>query len=200
MPATHAAAQDWSGAYVGIAASSIQYEAEGFVTPIPAVTWYGENSTGVGTLFVGYDWQVGPREVVGVEFDYSFSLFGSGRTDTFAIQAINEELSNVASARVRFGYAFDNILPYVSVGLTSADYELSTGGVLTPTSRTRNVVGTTVGVGIDYLIGEAHQLRVELLHTQFDDQQFPQLPVGITAVTSTGINYSELRVGYAYRF
>ncbi|WP_255598320.1 outer membrane protein [Hasllibacter sp. MH4015] len=195
-----ASAQDWSGGYAGLSFSSVNTLSEGFATSAPTTRWSGDDDTGVASIFAGYNWQLSDRDVVGVELDVALSEFGAtGGVIGNPIQTLTETYSNAAALRLRYGYAVGNALPYLAVGLTSADAELVSGGSLTVSSRTRNLVGTNVALGLDYLVGNRHQLRLELRHTQFDDESYPG-NFAVVPVTSDQNSYSEVRLGYAFRF
>lgn len=202
--ATHAAAQDWSGAYAGLSFSQVETQAVGFPTGFPTNTYSGDATESVAGVFAGYNWQLSPQNVVGVEADILGGFDVSGTFSSSPDQILREEYANIGNLRARYGYSIGNALPYVALGITSAEYTYHTEGVLVPSSRARNLIGTNIALGLDYMVADRHQVRVELRHTQFEDQMYGPVFAGgggsVAPVTSTDINFTELRIGYAFRF
>jgi outer membrane immunogenic protein len=135
----------WSGFYVGVNAG-YGFGTADWVTPPPSKF----NTTGYvvgGTL--GYNYQFSSF-VLGAEGDFDFSTVKGN--DGNAVCAgpsggCNTKMKYMATARARFGYAFDRFLPYLTGGLAYANFENSDFA-----SETKSKLGWTAGVGLEHLV------------------------------------------------
>jgi len=118
----------------------------------------GSNEAGAGGLggFVGYNWQF-DRAIVGVEFNYIHSSFSAGApssplgrrqtvdgliTDVTLDASGSLHITDLATARARFGWAVDQFMPYMTIGLATAraDVSLSTQALVTQRDPTTLLV------------------------------------------------------------
>ncbi len=81
---------------------------------------------------------------------------------TSASVAHTSRLFYSASARVRLGYAFPNLLPYTSLGYAISQVEYTTPDNMANVDPLKR--GVAYGAGIDWRIGGKHRLRTEYLH------------------------------------
>jgi len=147
------------------------------------------NETGfMGGGQVGYNWQVAPTWVVGIEADFegldakgtnAFTFLGGGGllpiTTTFS-----RELDWLGTIRGRFGYLwFPSLLLYGTGGLAYGENKIGTAAVCpawTPpcqaegstANQTSNTsAGFTLGAGAEWRFASALSVRAEYLYVEF---------------------------------
>lgn len=150
-------AYNWTGAYAGIIGGSATTSTEG---SDPSGTVRGvinNNGTGytVGGI-AGYNWQVSPLWVAGVEGDFSWFGLDHTSVDYFDSPAsLRVDTSWLATARARVGYSAGQALLYVTAGGAWVNLRDSFKGSPaipgpSPTvSGTKTLSGLTVGGGIE---------------------------------------------------
>lgn len=152
-------------------------------------------------IMAGYNYQMANDIVLGIEFDYaksnmdatspSFGLFSCG---TFC----TTDIENMATLRVRAGYAVDNLLPYVTAGIASTEYTATING----TGSSNRVTSAVYGVGLEYMLNEKWTVRGEFLQVHDPglidyDVVNSCLAPGCAIVDNT---YRMFRFGATYRF
>jgi outer membrane immunogenic protein len=172
----------------------------------------------------GYNHQFEGGFVLGGEIDYSRVDVEETRTSgPLAVPSVpslnydfrnSVEVSDIATLRIKLGYAFDRHFVYFTGGLAKADAEAaaqitSNGGYRKRGSVTERLDGTQLGVGYEYSFGNQLSIRAEYLRTDlddFDDYTTLYLP-GSTFVTpayterfSQDLELEQFRVGFNYRF
>jgi outer membrane immunogenic protein len=180
-------AYNWTGVYVGINAGGAWGRSSWVESPWVA-TPIGGNSTLSGGLLggtLGYNLQAGTSSVVlGVEVDLDWANI-KATTPPFVAQVIsvnnaavppfistptpgctpNCEIASpwLATARLRFGYSFDWILPFVTAGVAAGRLEANIAGI--PLGRqSANNLGWTVGAGVEMVISGPWTAKLEFLH------------------------------------
>jgi outer membrane immunogenic protein len=163
----------WTGFYVGGNIGG-GWESTTVDDPFLGVSFSNNRSGFIGGGQVGYNWQLSPQFVVGVEgtfdgadirsTDTGTSLFGATAGDLLASSAKVDWIATVAA---RFGLAANNWLFYGKVGggwvhdtVTLAD--LSAPGLFTSQSDSKG--GWLAGAGIEYGITQNWTVRVEYDH------------------------------------
>jgi outer membrane immunogenic protein len=108
--------------------------------------------------FSGYNFEVAPSVILGVEGDLGYSWAKKTIDQTEISTGLN------GSARLRAGYAFDRALIYTAGGYTATDSEADAGSF----GKTSKVLhGWTVGAGIDYAFTDKVFGRVEYRYNDF---------------------------------
>jgi outer membrane immunogenic protein len=157
---------DWTGAYVGINAGGAWGRTNW--ASIPDLT------SGVSTLSgglaggtFGYNLQTGDPFVWGVEADLAWTGV-SGMVAPMSCGP-NCEIKNplLATARLRLGYAFDGILPYVTGGLAVGRLIADIVGMSFGT-ETANNIGWTAGAGVEFVISGPWRAKVEYLYVDLN--------------------------------
>lgn len=207
---------DWTGFYVGVSAGG----SVGNSNHIDAASGLGDaggyNIKGGmvgGTL--GYNWQVS-NFVLGFEGDYSWvSEYGSnsdigpapaalaaldGRGDPL-FQSFTKE-TWLATARIRLGYAVNNLLFYGTGGYAAAGVEAGvkdagTNVLLASASSTRS--GWVAGGGLEWGFAPNWSAKFEVLYTQFEDKPFFTLQAEGPR-SAIPLNDTAARAGINYRF
>jgi len=129
----------------------------------------------IGGGQIGYNYQTGPHHLMGVEADIQyvgassdFSRVGS----TGANSAFRKKLDYLGTARFRFGYAFDRVLPYATGGLAygNATNRASFFSAAVPGqidyfgSRNQTYLGFVLGAGLEYAVTNNISLKAEYLY------------------------------------
>jgi outer membrane immunogenic protein len=147
------------------------------------------NQTGfIGGGQVGYNWQVAPTWVVGIEADFGGTNAKGSNAFTFLgnpgfppiTTTYSRELDWLGTLRGRFGYLwFPSLLLYGTGGLAYGENKIgaaavcsawappcqSEGGTANQTSNTS--VGWTLGTGAEWRFAPAWSVRAEYLYVEF---------------------------------
>lgn len=215
-------AQDWTGMYVGIEAGTAATDLdfclscivdgfEGWADPSPRNlslegmnygVYLGSNVAQVGNMVYG--------------FEVGYSAGGGTLSDVFLddLAAANEgyeaSVDYLASARARVGYATGNMLLYATGGVATAGITLNNPdnpedaawGSTTFLDSTH--MGSVVGVGVEYMLGNNWAVRGQYLAYDFgstvtdnndNDDEF-----GDKDDNSASLSTNVASVGVAYRF
>ncbi len=159
-----ASAYNWTGPYLGL---------------IGGYGW-GTSSGWEGGVFAGYNFQLDPNWVVGIEGD----LMAAGKSGTVGASTISNGWDG--TVRGRLGYAYDRFLFYGTGGVAFGDVKSSSGESATK-------VGWTVGAGIEAALTTNVTGRVEFRHTDLGTTTF------ITP-GSVGYNSNDLLIGVGVKF
>lgn len=167
-------AYNWNGAYVGL---NLGYQF-GKIT-----NWGAEPDGFAGGLQAGYNWQSG-QWVFGAETDLQLSA----AEDVFA----GYKFSNpwFGTLRGRGGFAFSNVLVYLTVGLAYGGGEAQFAGL----SESHTHFGWTMGLGVEVGFTPNWSARAEYLYVDLTDRGY-----GLTGL-GHGFESSLLRFGVNYRF
>lgn len=152
---------NWSGFYLGGHAG---YAVEGDAAMrFPAGTLNADLDGFLGGVYGGYNYQI-QNLVFGGEADISF-----GDLDGSAPPVSRFDVDIQGSIRFRAGYAYNNVLPYATVGLAIADAEQTRPGLGSPS----NVhLGVVAGGGIDWAFSPNISARVEYLYSYYGRERY----------------------------
>ena len=153
---------NWTGAYAGLAAGASFGHIKWSSVPDDLSGSSGVSGGLIGAT-VGYNLQTGDPIVLGVEADLSLS--GLGKTFPIPACAPSCEFRNpwIITTRLRGGYAFDRILPYLTAGAAFGDLVANTSGA--PFGRAyANNLGWVVGIGVEAVIVGPWRVKAEYLH------------------------------------
>jgi outer membrane immunogenic protein len=131
---------------------------------VPDLTSGRSNISGaLAGATAGYNLQTGDPFVVGVETDIDWS--GIKGTVSPASCAPGCEIKNpwLATARLRFGYAFNAIMPYVTGGVATGDLNADILGAPFGRQDAPNL-GWAAGGGIEFVLWGPLRAKVEYLH------------------------------------
>ncbi|MGA3310679.1 MAG: outer membrane beta-barrel protein [Xanthobacteraceae bacterium] len=157
---------DWTSFYVGINGGAAFGSMDWNSAP-DGTSGRSNLSGGLVGGTAGYNLQTGEPFVLGVEADLDWS--GLGGTAPPASCAPNCELKVpwLATARLRFGYAFDGILPYVTGGAAIGRLNANIAGAPFGTEGATNL-GWTAGGGIEIVLSGPLRVKVEYLHVDLN--------------------------------
>jgi outer membrane immunogenic protein len=172
----------WTGLYVGVHAGG------GW-----ADLGVGDTGSGfIGGGQVGYNYQINPRWVVGLEAEIS----GSGIKNNLATIGpftVNFNWNTLTTLTSRFGYAFDNWLVYGKVGGAWADVSVSVSPPVFGGSAGGTASGWVVGVGTEYAFRNNWSAKIEYNHLDFGSD-------GGTFITGNTVTVDTVKAGVNYRF
>lgn len=170
---------DWTGWHIGVSGSygggSANYASNIWSFGPPLAVWNNVNSsTGTSGYLVGFQtgflWQFPNRVVVGYESEYNYADVRSDNNGLWG--GSNTRLNWFGGERLRFGYAFGRLLPYVTGGLAYGKLRANgydaVGGFLFQTNASTWQAGWTVGAGVEYALTDTFSVKAEYLYTEMN--------------------------------
>jgi outer membrane immunogenic protein len=195
---------DWTGFYIGVSGGGSLGASDHLdrISGLSDANGYNLHGFLAGGQ-VGYNWQVS-NFVLGFEGDGSWVNEHGGSLD---IGTVGDGISTsytqenwVATARVRGGYAVDNLLFYVTGGYAAAGVQASiqngVGQTVDSASSTRS--GWTAGGGLEWGFAPNWSAKFEMLYMQFNTAAFNT--VFAEGPRNVPLNDTIARFGINYRF
>lgn len=171
-------AQDWGGAYIGLSANSGDGNLDLIGSPF---AYKIDGGTELG-IYAGYNHVLASNLVLGGELSYS-SVDGSSMPIT------PWGYDGMLQVRARVGYAMDNIMPYIALGMAKTDFNIA-GVIVTDES------GITFAVGLDYMMNDKMSLRFEYNEARFNSVGEPTIfPPDVA-----DLKVKTLTIGAAFHF
>jgi len=189
-PVPVSSAYDWSGFYAGV---HVGYgwgdtELSGSPTDLEVDGFFGGGQ-------IGYNIQSG-NFVFGLEADIAASG-ADGDLDVVPGSAVlSTDVNWQATVRGRVGYAFDNVLPYVTGGFAALDAESDLDVAGTTYEFSETYTGWTVGAGVELGFGDNLSAKIEYLYADFGEESFTS-PFG---TVDTDVSSHTVKAGLNYRF
>jgi outer membrane immunogenic protein len=182
---------DWTGFRVGVLVGGTLSGGDWTSTPDGTAGSFSAGGVLVGGT-LGYNLQTGSSYVVGIETDISASSTKGTVSPATCLQ--NCEISSpwLATARLRFGYAFNDILPYITVGVGIA--RLTASGPFG--SERANNLGWLAGLGVEFVLLGPWTAKLEYL---FTDLNGLTCNVACNGPVSINVHESVFRAGLNYR-
>jgi len=118
-----------------------------------------------GGVHAGYNYQTSGNVVVGAEVDGS--LFKSNKKPA--------SVKSLGTARVRVGYAFDRVLPYIDGGVAIGRAKAG--------SEAHTHLGYAVGAGVEYALTDKVSTRLTYSYTKLKDRTYNAGVVGVRGST-----------------
>jgi outer membrane immunogenic protein len=197
-PVTLPLAFDWTGFYVGAQIGYAWAQADStFNAGFPSLDYDADGV--VGGVHVGYNAQFN-QIVVGLEGDLEASSVSGDDAAGGGLGSYSEaELNWQGSIRARLGYAFDNVLPYITGGVAFGDWDLSAAAptVLGTVDSSETLVGWTIGAGVEYAFTQNVTARVEYRYTDYGDEN---VAIGNGLTNNVDLDSHAVRVGISYKF
>jgi len=214
-PATY---NTWTGFYVGASLGGqwLNYNSTATVVPVGGVVGAtrSQNTASVRAGgYAGYNWQIGPMWVVGLEGDYAWgnnsqtTAFFPGAPVANVGDSTSEKQKWDASARVRVGYLLTPAwLLYATGGgawegvdATANCSAATCGAVLAQTnSVTRS--GWTVGGGIEWMLARNWIARAEYRYADYGSWTSTFFTGALATTSATKITANTAYAGIAYKF
>jgi len=159
-----AAPYDWSGPYFGLQIGGI-VDGDSDLSIAGVQTSLGNSTSGlIGGVFGGYNFQK-ENWVFGLDTDFSISGAGAD------VGGADFDLDTLSTARVRVGYAFDRVLPFVTGGLAYSFTDLNNAGALVA-DDSDVVFGWTAGAGVEYAATDNVHFRVQYNYVDLQSADF----------------------------
>jgi outer membrane immunogenic protein len=212
----------WSGFYIGATvgggvASLPVHDQDCFICTLPSEDFKKGGFVGGG--HIGYNWQLGPSFLLGVEADFNWGSFkAKDTTCTGPCFEFSERLSTSSkidyfgTIRGRAGLISGNALAYVTGGAAYARIKSSftetgtsdgTTFIDSFASDSSTHWGIAVGAGVEYMAGTNWVFRAEYLYLDFVKKNFEIVepfdgPTGFRLGKSADMHIA--RVGLSYKF
>jgi len=186
---------DWTGFYLGINGGAVLGTTNWYSTPDLAGGALKTSSGLIGGT-AGYNLQAGDAVVVGAEADMDWTG-AAGTIAPTSCAPCSFKSPWFATTRLRLGYAFNNILPYVTGGVAIAEFDANMRGAPAGTAVSNNL-GWTVGGGIEVAITEALRAKAEYLYANLNGFSCYG-PCGGGPI-SFNVSTNVVRAGLNYRF
>jgi high affinity Mn2+ porin len=201
-----AASDPWSGFYlgghVGETFGTSRWTATGADAGSgvsPAVSHDGQQGPLNGGYQVGWNHLFASRWLIGVEGDITFpDLMAANQTFAGSGAVTNDQLQFYASARVRLGYAFGNVLPYVTGGFALSRDILTNAGAATSDQNYLTREGYAAGAGVELRLSPLWSAKVEYVFDGFPRSSLYFANVGQTYSSNLGIH--NVTAGLNYHF
>lgn len=192
----------WTGGYVG---GSIGWRSTSFDPVMNSMEIAGKSrNTATFGGFAGYNFQVSPNIVLGVEGDMNYgktNAHGPAVVSGPGMLSSRYSLDWAGSARGRIGYTQDSWMIYGTGGLAFADLKMqgtyTTPGAFWTTTDSKWAAGYAVGAGLEYMLTQNLTLRGEYLYSDFGRHSV-SIPNGGQA--SVEVDSHTARAGVAYKF
>lgn len=195
---------DWSGPYIGIqggyAWGDSTSKAFGNLGPGTVTTADLDPDGWFGGLHAGYNFQTNGNIVWGLEGDINLADIDSGNVTTLPGEFHSGQMDWNGSARVRLGFAFDRLLPYLTGGLAFGGYEVDFNHTGDSGSLDDTMVGWTVGGGFEYAFTDSLTTRVEYRYTDYGDMDGSVFPLFPLESQSADLKTQDVRVGITFNF
>ena len=171
-------AQDWGGGYVGLSANSGDGNLDLLGSPF---AYKIDGGTELG-IYAGYNHVLASNLVVGGELSYSSAEGNSMPVTPWGYDGMLQ-------ARARVGYAMDNIMPYVALGMAKTDFNVAS-------TIFSDETGITFAVGMDYMMNDKMSLRFEYNEARFNSVGEPTIfPPDVA-----DLKVKTLTIGAAFHF
>jgi outer membrane immunogenic protein len=167
----------WAGAADTIVNTGSYTGAGGFSTLLTVGAIPGAltmtNTGFIGGGQIGYNWQVWPNWVLGIEADFQgVDAKGSNALTFLGTTAYSRELDSLGTLRGRFGYLwFPSLLFYGTGGLAFGQNKIGAAATC-PTCQAAGItsntsVGWSLGSGAEWRFAPAWSVRAEYLYVDF---------------------------------
>jgi outer membrane immunogenic protein len=216
-PAPAPVVYNWTGFYIGgvIGAGRTKWGRDGFYDTNPVSDSFTDSAVSAGGT-VGYNWQVSPTWLVGIEGDGSWLgtqhhltcaagpdvVDGSSCYDSSSLGDLHSNW--YATLRGRLGFLADpRLLLYVTGGVAFGDTSYSvndfSGGGQGSLSQTHT--GWTAGAGVEYMIAQNWTVKGEYLHIDLGSKTYvipgTNQPDFLASIKP---QYDLVRLGVNYKF
>jgi len=226
----------WTGFYIGGDVGGTWFKDQAAWNPLPIgpapafganpITATEQGSSVIGGAHIGYNYQVAPAGVVGIEGDWMWSgakasftqpwtFFGTATVVPGSSTTMGTQLEWLASIRGRVGYLVaPTVLLYGTGGVAFADFKYTAsntngvggaGNYNAPVSLTNTQPGWVAGGGLEWMVTNNWSVRGEYLFYQFNrglnviatSVNFPAFPSNYVWGRT---NINVVRAGVSYKF
>ena len=187
------ASYDWTGLYVGgwVGMTCIDSTVTNTTT---SLDYLNAGCGFKGGALAGYNYQI-DNMVLGFEGDWGMS--GNIVSNTQVGADFEYEMNDIATARLRLGYAMDDTLFFVTGGGAWARATLTDNVSTTATELQADHWGWTVGGGVEHAVTDRLRVKMDYLYTKFQDADYTDACCDIHG--GPGVD-QEVRVGAIFAF
>jgi len=178
---------NWTGFYVGVNGGYGTGRADSTNTPYDGNIsgWFAGGQLGYNAQFTG-NW------VAGVEADVDWS--GLKGTINSSSPTITQSIDWFGTIRGRLGYAFGNVLPYVTGGFAFGGATRTSS--FTSASQSLGVTGYTIGAGVEVGLANNWSIKGEYQYLNFGAVTYNNIP----ANPNVALAAHTFRIGLNKRF
>jgi outer membrane immunogenic protein len=187
---------NWTGFYVGINGGG-DFGSTYWQSVPDTTTGTSHLSGGLVGGTVGYNLQAGDPFVVSVEADLDWAGLRATASPASCAPGCELKVPWLGTTRLRFGYAFDWIMPFVTGGAAYGDLDADIVGAPLGRALTTNI-GWTAGGGVEVALTDALRAKVEYLYVDLDGFSC-NAPCGGGPI-SFNFKTNVIRAGLNYRF
>jgi|HubBroStandDraft_2_1064218.scaffolds.fasta_scaffold18568_2 outer membrane immunogenic protein len=189
-PPAMAPAYNWSGFYLGINGGG-GWGHSSWDTSATRVNTSGGLVGGTA----GYNWQLG-NAVLGIEGDIDWANLKGTNTSTLCPLGCSTSDTWLSTVRGRAGYAFGNVLPYVTGGLAVGDIRAATPGFA---GASNTSAGWTAGAGLEVGLTGNWSAKAEYLYVDLGKFNCGTACNGLPT-DNVSMHDNVVRAGVNYRF
>ena len=161
----------------------------------------------LGGVQGGYNWQLAPWAVIGVEAQFSWTDL-KGTSPCVLVLACSTDHDWITTLAGRFGVTYDRLLLYVKGGIAWSKVNYSASLNLGPISATTSVsdtrTGPMFGAGLEYAFWGNWSAKIEYNYIDFrsEDYNFPVSvgPIHLDFGTTIHERVHLIKAGLNYRF
>lgn len=178
----------WSGFYIG---AGLGYGSGNVGVDGTSGFFNMDQSGALGSLFAGYNWQMGGM-VTGLEVDVGTGNVGGSHNNLGSL--VQLDLNAIGSVRGRIGFLMTpQALIYATGGLAWANYDFKATAANTVSDT---LVGYQIGAGLEYMIAPQWTMRLEYNYTDLGSARIDQGSV----INKYEPELHTVRAGVAYKF
>ena len=207
LKAAPAATYDWTGFYAGVNWGTTISDSR--ITPDQ--TLFGGGVTGVSHagfgagLQVGYNWQINPTWLVGLEADLRYVSTDRTVSEWDDYTSIGVKTDWQGTVRGRFGYVTGPSLLYLTGGVAFVHVQDTFGGqtsapMVAAATSTTTKTGWTVGGGIETKLSPAWSTSMEYQYIDAGSNTFTGNPFGTPIQTVAQHRFHVIKSGLNYKF
>ncbi|MGH6835812.1 MAG: outer membrane protein [Methylocella sp.] len=215
----------WTGVYLGVnVGGGIDHFAFPFAVTVPGPNGFFQGTNGitargpVGGLQAGFNYELPFFHIVaGIEIDNSASgirgqttVNGTLLSGTPATATFGSKFEDFGTARLRVGYAWGRLMPYLTAGFTHGTietfYAVSAPGFFSTGANTETRTGAfphvgVIGIGAEYAIAPNFTVKAEYLYDFINARLVIFSPVPRSTISfGTRTAYHIARLGLNYKF
>lgn len=202
-PAYAAPLFTWTGFYIGLQAGGLWGNTDAVSGPFggPNNQSYGYDFSGfVGGAHVGYNFQIAPNFIAGIEGDFEGTSVDDTGVGTLGFTH-NTQIDWLGSIRGRLGYAWDTTMIYATGGWAFGRVDITKAvapgaAAFATYSDTRS--GWTLGAGVEHAFTPNWTARLEYRYTDLGSDDFAS--AAVNSQDSSDVTFHALRAGITYKF
>jgi outer membrane immunogenic protein len=195
----------WQGWYAGIHGGWGWGDADRTIGATDVILTPGEDAShdvdgGVFGAHIGYNWQVAPNYIFGLEASIAWTGIDGGTS--LVLGSVSSELEWLATFTPRLGWTNNNWLFYVKGGIAGGRVESSAASLVPATfSSSQSHVGWTVGLGLEVLWSPNWIFGIEYNYYDLGRENFGGVYSDATiAAQSNDLQFSTILARLSYKY